>query len=112
VGGSVRESLERHVRFSKIVYRHEPRDMAVLLAVGAAFTLAGALVPGPVAVLATVLTAAVYAYFGVRRWTVLLAYPAMMLQVPLFAYGMARRTFVWGGRRYRWPGKFDVRIVE
>ncbi|SFR62256.1 Glycosyl transferase family 2 [Halogeometricum rufum] len=112
VGGSVRESLERHVRFSKIVYRHEPRDMAVLLAVGAALTLAGALFPGPVAVLATLLTAFVYAYFGVGRWTVLLAYPAMMLQVPLFAYGLARRTFVWGGRRYRWPSKFDVRVVE
>jgi hypothetical protein len=28
------------------------------------------------------------------------------------AYGLARRTFVWGGRRYRWREKFDVEVVE
>jgi hypothetical protein len=28
------------------------------------------------------------------------------------AYGLARRTFVWGGRRYRWREKFDDFDVE
>ncbi len=30
----------------------------------------------------------------------------------LLLYAFARRTFVWGGRRYRWRGKFDVAVVE
>lgn len=32
--------------------------------------------------------------------------------VLLIPYTLARRTFVWGGRRYRWRGKFDVSVVE
>lgn len=59
----------------------------------------------------TVLTAGVYAYFGVRRWTALLAYPAIIIQVPLMIYGLGRRMFVWGGRRYRWYSKFEVKII-
>lgn len=64
-----------------------------------------------------VVRAGVYARFGVRRWTVrrwtaLLAYPAVLVQVPLTAYALGRRTFVWGGRHYRWRGKFDVEVVD
>ncbi|RYJ14794.1 glycosyltransferase [Halogeometricum borinquense] len=112
VGGSIRESAERHVRFSQIVYRHEPRGMGVILGLAALFTIMGALSPILVFVLSTLLSVAVYAFFGVRRWTALLGYPAMMLQLPLFLYGLARRTFVWGGRRYRWRSKYDVEVVE
>lgn len=42
---------------------------------------------------------------------VFLAYPATLVRAPLFVYGLTRRTFVWGGRRYRWRSKFDVAIV-
>ncbi|SFR50978.1 glycosyltransferase family 2 protein [Halogeometricum limi] len=112
VGGSLRESVERHVRFTQIVYRHEPRDTAALLALGSILTVLGVAFPLPMFLFATLLTFAVYRAFGVRRWTFLLGYPVMLLQVPLFAYGIARRTFVWGGRRYRWSAKFDVRVVE
>jgi hypothetical protein len=31
--------------------------------------------------------------------------------LPLFVYALARRTFVWGGRRYRWRDTFDVEVV-
>lgn len=49
----------------------------------------------------TLLTAGVCAPFGVGRWTALLAPPAVVLQRPLLAYALGRRTFGWGGRRYR-----------
>lgn len=54
----------------------------------------------------------VYEVLRVRRWTALLAYPAVFVFVPLVAYALARRTIVRGGRRYRRRSKFDVEIVE
>ena len=32
---------------------------------------------------------------GVRRWTAVLAYPAVFIFVPLTVYALTRRTFVW-----------------
>lgn len=112
IGGTIRETLERHVRFTQIVHRHGPEDtvfMGVVLLVLAALCLRF-----PLWAFAgtTLLFAGIYAFFGVRRWTALLAYPAILAQIPLMAYALARRTFVWGGRRYRWRSKFDVEIVD
>lgn len=81
-GGSIRETVERQVRFTQIVRYHDPTGVVGLVAT-----------------------------FGVRRWTFLLAYPATLVQVPLFVYGLVRRTFFWGGRRYRWHSKYNVEIV-
>ena len=64
------------------------------------------------AVLLTVLHLVVNEILGVRRWTAVLAYPAVFVFVLLIMYGLARRTFVWGGRRYRWRGKFDVTVLN
>ncbi|UWG50949.1 Glycosyl transferase family 2 [Halalkaliarchaeum sp. AArc-CO] len=112
VGGTVRETLERHVRFVQIVRRHAPAGFAIngVLALGT--TVAGVLFPLPTLALLTGLFAVLYAAFGVRRWTFLLAYPSVMVSVPFLAYGLLRRTFVWGGRRYRWRSLFDVEVVE
>lgn len=112
IGGTVRETLERHVRFTKIVHRHEPRDTLIMTAVTAVLALFCLLSPVYAAALVTSAVGGVYAFVGVRRWTFLLTYPAILLQLPLLAYAFARRTFVWGGRRYRWRSKFDVEIVE
>lgn len=112
VGGTVRETVERHVRFTQIVRRHDPAGFASMIAVAILSAIGALLYPLAAMVLLTVVQLSIYAAFGVRRWTFLLAYPATLLQVPLFAYGIVRRTFVWGGRRYRWRGKFDVTIVE
>ncbi|WP_458189718.1 glycosyltransferase [Haladaptatus sp. NG-WS-4] len=112
VGGTLRETCERHIRFVQIVRRHEQRDTAVMGVVSSLVALCCVAFPLPALVLSTLLVAGTYAAFGVRRWTALLAYPVMLVQVPLFFYGLARRTFVWGGRRYRWRGKFDVRVIQ
>jgi len=37
---------------------------------------------------------------------------SILVQVPLMTYSLVRRTFVEGGRRYRWESEFNVTIVE
>ena len=94
VGGSLRETLERHVRFTQIVQRHEPGNtlfMALLSVITVAFCLA---FPLYAAVVVTLFFGGVYAFFGVRRWTFLFGYPAVLAQLPLMAYALGRRTFV------------------
>ncbi|XVH33723.1 glycosyltransferase (plasmid) [Haloferacaceae archaeon DSL9] len=112
IGGSVRETLERHVRFTQIVRHHDPLGNAVVTVLGTLLAGSAALFPIPGLVAVTASFAVVYVAFGLRRWTVLLAYPAVVAFLPFTAYGLLRRTFVWGGRRYRWAEKFDVEVVE
>ncbi|WP_425604202.1 glycosyltransferase [Halobellus salinisoli] len=112
MGGSLRDTAERHVRFTQIVRWHDPAGFAVMSAIGSLSTVGALLYPLPALILLTLIQLGIYMTFGVRRWTFLLAYPATLVQVPLFAYALSRRTFVWGGRRYRWRSKFDVEIVE
>jgi len=110
-GGSLRGSLERFVRFLHIVRFHAPRAAAFDVAFAVAFAALCLFAPVVGVALATAVSAAVYARFGVRRATFLLAGPAVIV-LPLFlAYALARRTFVWGGRRYRWRSLFDVEVL-
>lgn len=111
MGGSTRETMERHVRFTQIARHHDPTGFAGMFIVATLSAIAALLFPLPAMLLLTLLQFGIYAVFGVRRWTFILAYPATLVQVPLFVYGIARRTFVWGGRRYQWRSKFDVEIV-
>ncbi|CCQ34544.1 glycosyl transferase protein [Halorhabdus tiamatea SARL4B] len=111
-GGTVRESLERFVRFIKIVRFHGPAITAFNALALLAITTALVSFPLLTTVGVTLSYGLVYAAFGIRRWTFLLAVPATVVNLPLFAYALVRRTFVWGGRRYRWRSMFDVEIVE
>lgn len=108
IGGSIRTTLERHVRFMKIVRFHAPGQAAVNAGLSLTFAAGCLLFPLYGFALVTLMGAANYAFFGVRRWTFLLAYPSTIAAPLLLAYALARRTFVWGGRRYRWRSKFDV----
>jgi len=112
VGGSVRGTMERHVRFLKIVAVHGGLGTVAGGVVTTALVAASLLAPLYAFVVAALLAAGCYAAFGIRRWTAVLAYPALVASLPLAAYGHARRTFVWGGRRYRWHSKFDVEVVS
>ncbi|WP_280588255.1 glycosyltransferase [Halorubrum sp. Boch-26] len=109
-GGSPRESLERFVRFFQITRHHAPAATAVnvVLSVG----LASLCLLAPIAgvALVTALSGAAYARFGLRRATFLLAGPSVIVSPVFLAYALARRTFVWGGRRYRWRSVFDVEV--
>ncbi|MDS0282630.1 glycosyltransferase [Haloarcula onubensis] len=108
MGGTIRESLERHVRFTKLGRHHDPAGSTTNAVLGTLATIGGLAFPLPVAAVLTLALACVYTAAGRRRWTFLLAYPAVMISMPLMLYGLARRTFVWGGRRYRWREPFDV----
>jgi hypothetical protein len=111
-GGSLRESLERFVRFQQITRRHAP--LATAFNAGLAVGLASLCLLAPAGGVAfvTALVGAAYARFGIRRATFLLAGPGVLASPALMAYALARRTFVWGGRRYRWRSMFDVDVVE
>ena len=111
-GGSLRTTLERHVRFVQITRQHAARGFALGVLLSLAVAALGVLYPVSAAVVLTLVAAAVYWSLGVPRATVLLAYPSAVVQAPLLLYGLARRTFVWGGRRYRWQGRHDVTVVD
>lgn len=111
VGGSIRDTLERHVRFTQIAYRHGRAGFLGSVLVAFLMSLACLLVPFYAIPTVTALNVFVYWWLGVRRWTALLAVPATVLAVPLAIYGLRRRTFEWGGRRYEWHSMFDVEIV-
>ena len=111
-GGSLREAIERPVRWTTILRWHFPGAVAGTFLVALLVLIGAILAPLSALVTLTVLHLAINEYLGVRRWTAMLAYPAVFVFVPLILYGFARRTFVWGGRRYRMQGKFDVTVVE
>jgi hypothetical protein len=112
IGGTIRETVERQVRWSHILRWHSPGVDAGLYLV-MLLVLAGAVLsPLYTAAILTVVHLVINEVLGVRRWTAVLAYPAVFVVVLLIPYTHARRTFVWGGRRYRWRGKFDVTVVE
>ena len=111
IGGTIRETLERHTRFMQASLRHGRAAWGLLAVVSTLIGVAALLNPLVGFVATTLGYAAMYAALGIRRWTVLLAYPATVLGPVLIAYGLARRTFVWGGRRYRWRSMFDVEVI-
>lgn len=112
IGGSIREAVERPVRWTKILRWHFPEAVVGTLLVALLLLVGAILAPLYAMAVLTVLHLAINEFLGVRRWTAVLAYPAVFVFVPLVLYGLARRTFVWGGRRYRMQGKFDVTVVE
>ena len=109
-GGSIRGSLERFVRFLTITRYHAPTATAFNAAFGVAMAALCLVAPFAGVGLVTALAGAAYAKFGIRRATFLLAAPGVLIAPPLMAYAFARRTFVWGGRRYRWRSLFDVEV--
>lgn len=106
VGGTISESFERNTRFMQIVEYFSPYPK-LTIPLAAFFFACCLLFPIPSMVVSTVGAAALYAFFGLRSWSFLLLYPALIVQFPLLLWGLNRR-FVWGGRRYDWPDRFDV----
>ena len=112
IGGSIHEAIERPVRWTQILRWHFPGTVAGICLVSLLVLAVAVLAPLYTAAVLTALHLAVNEVLGVRRWTAVLAYPALFAFVPLLFYALVRRTFVWGGRRYRWRRKFDVTVVE
>lgn len=111
-GGTIRESIERPVRWTKILRWHFPGALAGTYLVLLLMLTASILTPIYAAAILTVVHLTINEILGIRRWTAVLAYPAVFVFVPLILYALIRRTIVWGDRRYRWHSKFDVTVVE
>ncbi len=109
-GSRFATTLSNHVRYTKIFRHHEPFLLGVNALIGGLLTAGLLLFPIPIGVLLTLSTAGIYAYFGIRRWTFLLAVPSVLLLLPPLVYALTRRTFTWSGRRYRWNNKFNVSV--
>jgi hypothetical protein len=111
MGGTLRQTLERHVRFNKIFATHDP-GVATLSFGALSAVLIGCMLFPLLAVVLTVATASICAGFGLRRASLLLTVPALVAAVPLGVYAFTRDTFLWAGRRYRWDSKFDVEVLN
>lgn len=111
VDGSLRSVRERLVRFVKVVNFSTAGDGSFSLGLLTLFALGCLAFPLVGIALTTALTAVVYAFFGVRRATVLLAFPSFVLLPAFVLYGIVATEFEWGGRRYRWESVFDVTVV-
>lgn len=105
--GAVRD---RVVRFL-LTYRYWlPRATAALWLLSVLVVGLAVFAPLPIVLGVTTLAFGAYRYLGVERRTWLLAFPAALLLPIVLAWAVAVPTFEWGGRRYRWTGRFDVRI--
>ncbi|MFB6252226.1 MAG: glycosyltransferase [Halobellus sp.] len=96
VSGTIRETLERHLRFIRIVYRHEPFEALTGIVVTAGFAAVGLAFPLVAFVGVACMHAAINEFLGVRRWTAVFGFPAVLATLPLFGYGLVRQTFVCG----------------
>ncbi|MDQ2052394.1 glycosyltransferase [Natronolimnohabitans sp. A-GB9] len=112
VPGGPRATYERLTRFVTIFYRFAPRRTLAILALFLAILVVGVVAPLLVAAGVTALAYDRYRALGVDRRTWLFAVPSLVLTPFLGVAGIARPTFVWGGRRYRWDDTFDVVVVD
>lgn len=85
VGGSIRESVERHVRWQQSTRRHDPRGSISKIGVSGLFATIAVLFPKPAAVLLTFLHLGINEALGERRWIPMIAYPAMIAQFLLLS---------------------------
>lgn len=111
VPGDTRSTYERLTRFVKIFYRFEPgKTLGVLLFFLAVLVL-GTVAPWVLAIGVTAVAWYRYRLLGVDRVTWMFAVPSLVLAPFIGIAGLLRPTFVWGGRRYRWPDTFEVTVL-
>ena len=111
VPGGFSAVLNRHVRNNQILYRTDPMGVLQGLLILLVFAAVSVFAPVFAGGFATLYAAVVYWYLGVERWTWMLAFPSILLAVPMLGYCLVQREFWWGGRKYRWHSKFDVEII-
>ncbi|OVE86235.1 glycosyltransferase [Natronolimnobius baerhuensis] len=112
VDGSPEAVYHRLVRFGKTSWRFEPLQTSILLGMSLAFSAGALMFPIVGVIVATVLGGLAYWKLGITRASVLLSYPSLLL-VPVFLIlALVAPSFEWGGRTYKWSGKFDVQVVS
>jgi len=99
------------IRNNRILYLTDSRSVLGGLLFLLVFVGVSIFAPVLAGVFATLSAAGVYRYLGIERWTWVLAFPSVLLAVPIWGHSFVVREFWWGGRKYRWRSKFDVEIV-
>lgn len=112
VSGTFREMRHRFVRFTRTLRYFDPRTLATSVLAWLLVVVGFLLVPIATAVALTALAAGLYAGFGIRRPTFLLAPLGFPLTIVPIAYGLLVAEFEWAGRRYRWTGRGVVTVLE
>lgn len=112
VGGSPSAVYHRMARFAKATFYFEPVSTTVLLAITTVVAALCLLFPFVGLPATTGLGVWTYRKLTVSRPSVVLSFPSFVL-VPLAIFvGRVAPTFEWGGRRYRWSGRFDVTVLS
>lgn len=104
---SVRDRLTRFI----LSYHHWlPRGTRGLFIASLCYLGLVLLAPFAAAIGVTLGSKRVYDAYDVERRTWLLAFPCFLLLPIVIATTWLHPEFNWGGRHYRWSGRFDVRI--
>jgi len=112
VDGTPREVYHRIVRFVSISYYQDRAGTLASTALLGLLAVLGLLWPFLVAPAVTAGVVGYYRRFDVDRPSWVLAFPSLLLVPVQFAVGILADEFEWGGRRYRWTGKYDVELVD
>ena len=112
VDATPRAVYHRLVRYAKTVAFFEPKSTAAALGAFLVFLAGSVAFPLGAATLSTLAGFVAYATMGVRRTSVLLSFPSLLLTPALLLLGVVAPDFRWGGRTYRWWGRFDVTVVS
>jgi hypothetical protein len=110
VPGDFTSVKQRMIRFSRITHVHEGLGSELVVSsILVGLALSFPLYAIPLVTLASGLT---YAILGKKRWTFLLAYPALLILPLLFIAGITCKEFEWAGRRYRLNDVNDIEVVD
>lgn len=112
VKGTPGAVYHRIVRFGKTAWRFEPLQTTILLGISLVFSVGAIMFPIGGAIVATLIGGVTYWKLGINRASFLLSLPSLLL-IPIFLIlALVAPSFDWGGRTYKWSGKFDVEVIS
>lgn len=110
VPGTLRDTVHRVTRW--MCAHHARFDNTSNLATALVLANLGLLFAPVVAPLVTAVAALSYRKLGYHRWTFLLAYPGLLVLPVVPALGLLFSEFIWGSRRYRLDGLYDIEVRD
>lgn len=112
VVGTFDDVTARGVRFARQFLLFTPELYAAFTVCFLLGTVSLLLAPLPTCTILAAVAGLCYVAFGYHRWTFLLAGVGPPVVLAYCLYGLVQSEFDWGGRRYRWTGKYEVEVVE
>lgn len=110
--GGFKDALKTYKRFARSIYLMDPK-MFYIPFIGV-LTYLLFLVSSPVLglLLPVLIAGLLYANFGVKRLTFLLAPLSIFLVTILVLWGAHSEKIEWNGRTYRWKDKLEVEVLH